>query len=152
MKIGELAKRTGVAASRIRFYETSGLIQAVNRKANGYREYPPEALLILEIIIRAQNAGFSLDEIRHMLPISPNDSWQHENLLDGIKKKVHEIDALQQRLEQNKAQLLGVVQMIEMGMEGIPCADRPTWMLNNLREQGLLTMLNMLPVKMGGSE
>ncbi len=152
MKIGELAKRTGLAASRIRFYEACGLIQAVERKANGYRDYPPEALMILEIIIRAQSAGFSLDEIRHMLPISSNDTWQHDNLLDGIKKKIAEIETLQQRLEHNKAQLFGVVQMIEMGMEGIPCADRPAWMLNNLKEQGLLAMLNMLPTSAGTSE
>ena len=50
MRIGELAKRTGLAASRIRFYEASGLITSVARKANGYRDYSPEAVVLLEII------------------------------------------------------------------------------------------------------
>lgn len=39
MKIGELARRTGLAASRIRFYEEAGLL-VVQRQANGYRDYP----------------------------------------------------------------------------------------------------------------
>lgn len=44
MKIGELAKRSGLAASRIRFYEKIGLLKTVKRSANGYRSYPPETL------------------------------------------------------------------------------------------------------------
>lgn len=39
MRIGELAKISGLAPSRIRLYEASGLIKSVGRKANGYREH-----------------------------------------------------------------------------------------------------------------
>ncbi|WP_410210192.1 MerR family transcriptional regulator [Aquirhabdus sp.] len=131
MKIGELAKRTGLAASRIRFYEASGLIQVVERKANGYREYPSEAVWMLEIITRAQSAGFSLDEIRHLLP-TPQNTWKHDELLEGLKHKVTEIEALQKRLEYNKTQLLVVIETIDRGMEDIPCVDRPTWILNRM--------------------
>jgi len=53
-----------LTASRIRFYEASGLISVVERGANNYREYTPDAVLLLEIITSAQNAGFSLQEIR----------------------------------------------------------------------------------------
>lgn len=60
MRIGELAQRSGLTASRIRFYETSGLIDAVERNANGYREYTAEAVVTLDIITEAQKAGFSL--------------------------------------------------------------------------------------------
>ena len=80
MKIGELARLSGVAASRIRFYEASGLLQPAQRQANGYREYAPETLTRLEIILRAQNAGFSLDEIRAILPTHLND-WPREKLI-----------------------------------------------------------------------
>ncbi len=54
MRIGELARLSGLTASRIRFYEAAGLILAVERQANGYRDYPPEAVWILEIIASAQ--------------------------------------------------------------------------------------------------
>ena len=52
MKIGELARRTGLAASRIRFYEEAGLL-VVPRQANGYRDYPEQAVLLLELITGA---------------------------------------------------------------------------------------------------
>lgn len=138
MKIGELAKLSGLSASRIRFYEASGLIRAVERKANGYRDYPPEAAWVLEIITSAQNAGFSLDEIRHLLPVAPN-AWQHGELLEGLKRKVAEIEALQQRLEQSRAQLLIVIDSVERGPEGMQCSDKPGWVMSRLREEGLVS-------------
>ena len=79
MKIGELAKRTGLAASRIRFYEKMGLLKMVDREANGYRLYPEEAVLVLELIKSAQEAGFSLEELRHVMPPDLNQ-WEHSKL------------------------------------------------------------------------
>ncbi|MET4749220.1 MerR family transcriptional regulator [Bradyrhizobium sp. RT11b] len=67
MQIGILAKRTGFTASRIRFYEAQGLI-SVGRRANGYRIYSPAALTALNIITSAQDAGFTLEEIRRLMP------------------------------------------------------------------------------------
>jgi len=133
MKIGELAKLSGLATSRIRFYEASGLIRSVERKANGYRDYGPEALWILEIITSAQNAGFSLEEIRTLLPVSAG-SWRHDELLESLKRKVSEIEVLQQRLAQNKAQLLVVIEGIETKPEGLQCAENTQRLLNSLRE------------------
>lgn len=135
MKIGELAKRSGLAASRIRFYEASGLIKAVERRANGYRDYGPEAVWILEIITGAQRAGFSLEEIRHLLPVGPN-GWEKDGLLDGLKRKVAEIEAMQQRLEQNKTQLLIAIDSIEHRPEGMHCDDNTQRVLDRLREEG----------------
>jgi DNA-binding transcriptional MerR regulator len=58
LRIGELARRSGLSTSRIRFYEAKGLINVVSRKANGYREYAADALIILGIIVGAQQTGF----------------------------------------------------------------------------------------------
>lgn len=135
MKIGELAKRSGLAPSRIRFYEASGLIRGVERKENGYREYGPEAQWTLEIITSAQSAGFSLDEIRSLLP-NGEAQWQHAELLESLLRKVAEIEALQKRLKHNKAQLLLAIESIERRPEGLACADRPQWVLDRLRETG----------------
>ncbi|MCV4011956.1 MerR family DNA-binding transcriptional regulator, partial [Pseudomonas aeruginosa] len=55
MKIGELAKLTGLATSRIRFYEASGLIRS-QRKANGYRDYAADTVWILELVTGAPGA------------------------------------------------------------------------------------------------
>ena len=122
MKIGELASRTGLAASRIRFYEASGLISA-QRQANGYRRYPEQAVQTLGIISCAQQAGFSLDEIRRLLPQGDSQGLAHAELLASLQRKVGEIEAMQQRLAQNKAQLLGIIASIESKPEGMPCAE-----------------------------
>lgn len=134
MRIGELAKISGLAPSRIRFYEASGLISAVERKANGYRDYAPDTEWILQLITGAQAAGFSLDEIRQLMPINAS-GWRHDELLTGLKQKVEEISLLQERLAQNKAQLLLVIKGIEGKPEGMPCGDNAQMLINRLREE-----------------
>lgn len=133
MKIGELAKHSGLAPSRIRFYESSGLISGVERKENGYREYGPEALWTLDIITSAQRAGFSLDEIRVLLP-NEQSRWQHDELLASLERKVAEIEALQQRLEQNKSRLLLAIDSMKNRPEALACTDRAQWVLKRLKE------------------
>ncbi|RBJ82263.1 MerR family transcriptional regulator [Pseudomonas sp. MWU12-2534b] len=136
MRIGELAKISGLAPSRIRFYEASGLIKSVERKANGYRDYAPDTEWVLEIITGAQAAGFSLDEIRQLMPTHAS-GWQHDQLLGGLKQKVEEIEVLQQRLARNKEQLLLVIKGIEGKPEGVACADNAQMLINRLREDGV---------------
>ncbi|WP_069864978.1 MerR family transcriptional regulator [Pseudomonas citronellolis] len=148
MRIGELAKLSGLAPSRIRFYEASGLINSVERKANGYRDYAPETLVILEIITGAQSAGFSLEEIRPLLPLNAS-GWQHSELLEGLRRKVGEIEVLQKRLEQNKAQLLVAIESIESKPEGMQCADNTQRVLERLREEGSVAMPVRRQAKVG---
>jgi DNA-binding transcriptional MerR regulator len=138
MRIGELAERSGLTASRIRFYEQSGLISAVERNANGYREYTPEAVVILEIITSAQKAGFSLDEIRHLLPPkqgAKQGSWQHDKLLASLKRKVVEIESLRERLAESLVQLRAVIETIETRPEGLTCDDNTKRLMKRFRKQ-----------------
>lgn len=120
MKIGELAKRTGMAASAIRFYESRGLLKVASRQANGYRDYPPEAVAVLTIISDAQQAGFSLDEIKQLLPADVS-SWQHDELIAILQRKVADIEALQTRLAQNKTHIQSLIQLIESKPEDMDC-------------------------------
>ena len=93
MQIGVLAKRTGLTASRIRFYEAQGLI-SVGRRANGYRIYSPAALVALNIITSAQDAGFTLEEIRRLMPGDLSGGYDGA-LLDALRKKVDGISAME---------------------------------------------------------
>jgi DNA-binding transcriptional MerR regulator len=68
MNIGELAKRTGMATSKIRFYEAAGLLGVVERKENGFRTYSEHSLVTLAFIQDAQKAGLDLEAIRALLP------------------------------------------------------------------------------------
>ncbi|MCA6064213.1 MerR family transcriptional regulator [Thalassolituus marinus] len=122
MKIGELAEATGLAASRIRFYEKIGLLRSVHRQSNGYRSYPPEAVTFLQLITSAQQAGFTLDELRALLPADLSQ-WDHGSLVDAMRTKLADIEALQQRLAVSRAQLLEVLHEIESKPADMNCAD-----------------------------
>jgi MerR family transcriptional regulator, redox-sensitive transcriptional activator SoxR len=62
LTIGEVARRSGVAASALRFYEERGLI-ASERAGSGHRRYPRPVLRRIAFIVFAQRIGLSLDEI-----------------------------------------------------------------------------------------
>eukprot|EP00003_Mantamonas_plastica_P030100 TRINITY_DN7323_c0_g1_i1.p2 TRINITY_DN7323_c0_g1~~TRINITY_DN7323_c0_g1_i1.p2 ORF type:complete len:144 (-),score=0.36 TRINITY_DN7323_c0_g1_i1:565-996(-) len=122
MKIGELADISGLAPSRIRFYERIGLLRTVDRQANGYRSYPPEAVTMLKLITTAQQAGFTLEELTALLP-SNIENWDHGSLLDTLKQKVRDIEEVQKRLAESKSQLLEVLAEIENKPADMDCAD-----------------------------
>ena len=135
MKIGELAKEAGLAPSRIRYYEALGLIGSVDRGLNGYRQYSRETRQILEIIVTAQRAGFSLDEIRNLLPQHGKAGWSHDKLLAGLKKKLVDVEALQARLIETRAGLKAVIAQIETMSPGGDCFDNTEGVLASLRDQ-----------------
>jgi len=62
LTIGEITRRSGVAASALRFYEERGLI-ASERAGSGHRRYPRAALRRIAFIVFAQKVGLTLDEI-----------------------------------------------------------------------------------------
>lgn len=70
MRISQLAERSGVPATTLRFYETAGLLPA-ERTASGYRTYGPEAAERLAFIGAAKQLGLSLEEIAELLGV-----WQ----------------------------------------------------------------------------
>lgn len=121
MNIGELATRSGHSRSSIRFYERIGLLPAVDRRANGYRTYPDQTLVVLELIGTAQNAGFSLDEIRLLLP-DGKGNWQHDALIAALRAKVIEIERLERQLALSKANLKRSIESIESKPDDIDCA------------------------------
>jgi len=71
LPIGELARRSGVAASALRFYEQQGLMSS-RRSAGGRREYTRADLRRVAFIRAAQAVGLSLDEIRAALATLPD--------------------------------------------------------------------------------
>lgn len=62
MKIGALARATGLSCDTLRFYEKLGLIRST-RADNGYRQYAPDTTPFVMLIRTAQTLGFTLAEI-----------------------------------------------------------------------------------------
>src|SRR6476661_5998428 len=72
MTIGEVARRSGVAASALRFYEERGLIRS-ERAGSGHRRYPRAVLRRVAFIVFAQRIGLTLGEIGGELAKLPDD-------------------------------------------------------------------------------
>ncbi|HZB56091.1 MAG TPA: helix-turn-helix domain-containing protein [Reyranella sp.] len=68
--IGDLARRSGVKAETIRYYETEGLLPEPERTAGGYRLYEGSDVERLLFIRRARDLGFKLDSVRRLLGLA----------------------------------------------------------------------------------
>ena len=135
MRIGELARESGLAPSRIRYYEQQGLIGSIDRGSNGYRQYSRGTRQLLEMIVVAQQAGFSLDEIRNLLPPHGEADWSRDKLLAALKGKMIDIETLQQRLSATHSGLSAVIARIEALPPGGDCFENAEDVLASLREQ-----------------
>lgn len=131
MKIGELAARTGLTPSRIRYYEDIGLLMAVDRLPNGYRVYGSDAIVALRLIIMAQRIGFTLDEIRRLAPRN-GAGWDKALIDKFFERKIAEIEAEEARLAAGKARLVAVRNAMAVQPDGIDCASNEARILSLL--------------------
>ena len=92
MQIGELAAATGLSRDTLRFYEKRGLLLS-RRLANGYRDYPAEAVQWLCYLRAAQALGFTLAEIETGLPLLDDPAAAAPLLRDALSRKLDDIDA-----------------------------------------------------------
>jgi Hg(II)-responsive transcriptional regulator len=72
MRTGQLAARAGVNIQTVRFYERRGILPKPERTTSGYRVYSPEAVRLIRFIKRAQDLGFTLDEVEDLLRLRNN--------------------------------------------------------------------------------
>ena len=101
MKINQVEELTGIPKKNIRFYEDQKLVSPQRNLSNGYREYSMDDVALLNRIKLFRKLGIPIESIRKM------ESGE-EQLDDCLFKKVHELKATQQSVEQ----MLGVCQEI----------------------------------------
>lgn len=108
--IGELARRSGLAASALRFYEERGLI-ASTRTGAGHRRFPREVLRRVAFIVYAQRVGLTLEEIGVELAKLPENrvpsrrDWSR--LMGKWKARIRDRIAELERLEAGLTQCIG---------------------------------------------
>ena len=88
LQIGQVAQKTGLSVDAIRFYEKSGLLPRPARTQGGYRLYEEREIADLEFIQKAQQLGFSLNEIRELFSIQRHPQEVCVHVRDLIAQKL----------------------------------------------------------------
>jgi MerR family redox-sensitive transcriptional activator SoxR len=104
LTIGVVARRAGVAASALRYYEKAGLLPPPPR-ASKRRLYDQQILGRIRIIMLARAAGFTVQETRTFLSGFPLGATPAARWQSMAKQKLVELDALMQRVAEMKALL-----------------------------------------------
>jgi len=104
MTIGELAERAGVHPETVRYYQRLRLLPLPARPAGSIRRYDDDAVRRLRFIKRAQELGFSLDEVGRLLALSAGEHCAEtravaEQKRGLVARKVADLRAIQASLD-----------------------------------------------------
>ncbi|WP_028109374.1 MerR family transcriptional regulator [Ferrimonas futtsuensis] len=104
MKIGEVARETGLSVKTLRYYHDIGLVQAP-RGENGYRAYGRSQLAQLQFVARCRSLGFSLDQCATLLALNANEQRSAGQVralaneqLGQVRDKLAQLQSLERRL------------------------------------------------------
>ncbi|HVC89352.1 MAG TPA: MerR family transcriptional regulator [Acidobacteriaceae bacterium] len=127
LTVGWLAKNAGVNPETVRYYERQGLVSPAARTEAGYRIYQQESVRRIRFIKRAQELGFSLNEIKELLSLRVDADATASDVrvralarLVSVEEKIRHLQDIQQSL----------TQLIESCHGGGPASECP--ILENL--------------------
>jgi MerR family transcriptional regulator, mercuric resistance operon regulatory protein len=106
--IGRLAKAAGMNVETIRYYQRRGLIEEPKKPLGGHRRYPPTAVRQLAFIRRAQQLGFSLEEVKGLLAFA--DGGHQAQTRAMAEKKLAVISARAAELDKVKRELARLIE------------------------------------------
>ena len=119
MTIGQLAKAAGVGVETIRYYQRRGILPTPSKPVGGHRHYPEAVLQHLAFIRRAQQLGFSLEEIVALLAM--RDGTRCAEGRAHAARKVVEIEARLQELGRMRRQLKAIVAKCDANKRRAAC-------------------------------
>lgn len=109
-RIGKVAAEAGVNIQTLRYYERRGILKEPPRTRSGYREYPPDTVRLIRFIKRAQDVGFTLDEIEDLLGLRVGGGRKRAEVRALAEAKVRDVDEKLRRLQAMKGALERLVE------------------------------------------
>lgn len=110
MRIGDVARRSGVGVETVRFYEKKGLIdQPLRPRTGGYREYPTQSVERIRFVRSAQHLGFSLNEIAELLGLETGRGARCVDVRERAEIKRQEVQTKIANLRKIKRALDGLI-------------------------------------------
>lgn len=105
MLISEVARRSGVPAKTLRYYEAMGLVEPPGRSASGYRRYDTSVLDRLAFIRSSQALGLTLGEIRSIIALRDRGEPPCAHVVELVRRRSAEIDRTIRELRALKGDL-----------------------------------------------
>jgi Cu(I)-responsive transcriptional regulator len=115
MWITQTARQAGVNVQTLRYYERRGLLPKPARRESGYREYAPDTVNIVRFIKRAQELGFSLDEVEQLVKLRGVRRGERHRVRAIAERKIEDIDQKIAQLRAMRAALSGLVHACHEG-------------------------------------
>ena len=115
MWISEAAEQAGVNVQTLRYYERRGLLPKPPRRSSGYREFPDQAVRIVRFIKRAQELGFSLDEVEELLRLRRHSGRNRPRIRAVAEEKIRQIEQKIGELARMKGALMTLVHSCHEG-------------------------------------
>lgn len=100
LRIGQIAKESGVGVETVRFYENEGLIETAARSASGYRQFPASTIAQVRFIQQAKKLGFSLQEISELIILQSAPDATCAEVKKTARAKIADIQEKIDSLEQ----------------------------------------------------
>ena len=120
MKIGELAKATGLTTNTIRYYELHRLLEDPERTESGYRMYGEADVERLEFVKKAKRLGLSLEEIREILILHERSQAPCVHVLALLDRKLEQVDDIMRELDEFRRELMRLRAESQVRLEQLP--------------------------------
>ncbi len=124
LKIGEVARLSGVGIETIRYYERQGLLAEPQRRPSGYRQYDQTVIARLAFIRHAKDLGFTLAEIGELLNLRFDATTRCEHVRQRAELKVIDIEEKIRALQKMRRSLK---KMIDQCQASNSVHDCPLW-------------------------
>jgi len=121
LRIGDVAAKAGVNVETLRYYERRGILRSPKRSSGGYREYPTDTVRLIRFIKRAQELGFTLDEIEDLIALRQTPSKRRNKVRELAAAKLRAIDEKIARLDAMRDALSPLLEECACGAETVTC-------------------------------
>ena len=122
MRIGELARRTGVPTKTIRYYEEIGVLPDPDRTANDYRDYTEEAVDRLTFVRDAQATGLTLAEIASILDLRSQGEATCHHVIELLERHMIALERHIQTLHETRKKLTALTEQAR-SLDPSECRD-----------------------------
>lgn len=127
MKVSELARKAGVTAAAVRFYEAEGILPTATRAANGYRDYDKNDLCRLRTVVALRGLGLELSECGRLAALCQDDQCDtmERQLLDRLGERRAAVAAARAELDHLDRELANLESALRAGGRQLPvlCQD-----------------------------